>query len=548
MNPAILHNIEHLHLAAHQNCDEPKLVANWDSTYIYVQDSWLGRLWTWFYRGIVFLGYGDSSNEKLLKSIEKTFRLFLEHYESFEACQNNFERALSQRMNERDVDENIFHLARASFISWQAIFTCWDSFLKDENTLKLQERLKVTLGETFSSLPTSLFASHQFSRIFLLEGYLKQPLPVALLKRLACAQELSELYQEHLSRFIQKVNNHQQISVRLFSKALKELVMFYNATKSGVNADLLALKVALACDGCSIFSKEDEKHKQWVSSLKPGAILNCGSKEYALGKKLDDNFDSSVEMYAVDSNPSIAVCFAKNREWLSLRERLAQESWGIDSAAYIDRCCHFSVVERLCKPLITIKWASKEKLIEDDENLLKPIRERIEWYVRQGEHFPDGLNVRTLGFNTQGELKCSQVVTKGGNFNQLVEFAICCANGNRLVYKHLAEPIKKHNIARFYQGVVSNCLSEKPEPLKAVMDAYGLPKEAKNLIEQARKLESEIRLTRTEFPIHYSSLDQLTEGIKACYEQECYIGYLSHDFNKKVLEYLPKRRSLTNLN
>ncbi|MGZ3732459.1 MAG: hypothetical protein ACXU9U_01790, partial [Parachlamydiaceae bacterium] len=427
MNPAILiHNIEHLHLAVLQNSNDPKLVANWDSTYIYAQGSWLGRLWTWFYRGVAFLGYGDSSEERLLQSIKKTFQVFLQHHESLQVSQRDFQRALLQRMDGQDVNEEIFHQARAASISWQAILTCWNSFLKDENAQVFQERLKSVLDETALSLFTSSFESYPFSRVFQLEGYLKQPLPVALLKKLAWSQELSELNQEHLSAFIQQINDHQEIPLSVFSNALEELVTFYSTTTatSGVQDNLLALKVALASHGCTIFSKEDENHTQWVSSLQTDTILKSDTKTYTLGEKLEDNFDSDVEMYAVDGEPLMALSFARNCELLALRERLAKESWGIKSVSYIDRCCRFSVVERLDKPLIMIEWTSKETLTEDDKKFLKPIRKHIKWYVKENDYFPEGLSNRTLGFNRKKKLKCSQVITKGDNFNQLVDFVI----------------------------------------------------------------------------------------------------------------------------
>jgi hypothetical protein len=540
MNPAtLIHNIKHLHLAALQNCDDPKLVANWDSTYIYAQGSWLGRLWTWFYRGAAFLGYGDSSKERLVESIKKTFQVFLEHHESLKVSQGDFQRALLQRMDGQDVNEEIFHQARAASISWQAIFSRWDSFLKDENAQVLQDRLKSILGETALSLFTSSFDSYPFSHVFQLEGYLKQPLPVALLKQLAWSQELSELNQEYLSVFIQQINDHQEIPLCVFSNALEELVTFYSTTtaKPGSEAKLLALKVALASHGCSIFSKEDEKHTQWVSSLEPGITFQCGTKEYTLGEKLEDNFDSDVEMYAVDGDPSMALSFARNCELLALRERLAQESWGINSISYIYHCDRFSVVERLDKPLIMIEWTSKETLTEDDKKLLDPIRNHIKWYVKENDYFPEGLSNRTLGFNTTNELKCSQVITKGDNFNQLVAFVIQCAKGNPFVYRHLAKPIKKHTVAKFYQDVIKNSLREKPGTLDSVMEACDLPKglkESEYLIDQAQKLKSQIEFIKRELADHCSSLSELAKRIQECYDEECYIGRLPHNFKEKV--------------
>jgi hypothetical protein len=547
MNPAtLIHNIEHLHLAALQNSKDPKLVANWDSTYIYAQGSWLGRLWTWFYRGVAFLGYGDSSEERLLQSIKKTFQVFLEHHESLKAPQMDFQKALLQRMDGQDVDEEIFHQSRAASISWQAILTCWNSFLKDENAQVLQDRLKDILDETTSSLFASSFKSYPFSHVFQLEGYLKQPLPVALLKQLAWSQELSELNQECLSAFIQQTNDHQEIPVRLFSKALKELVILYSTTTptSDIEDNLLALKVALASHGCSIFSKEDEKHTQWVSSLEPGITLQCGTKEYTLGKKIEDNFDSDIEMYEVDGEPLMALSFARNCELLALRERLAKESWGIKSVSYIDRCCRFSVVERLDKPLIMIEWTSKEKLTEDDKKLLDPLRTHIKWYVKENDYFPEGLSNRTLGFNVENQLKCIQAITQGDNFNQLVTFVIQCAKGNPFVYRHLAKPIKKHKVARFYHSIVQNSLRDEPGTFQSVREACDIPEEAEDLAKQARELESQIGLIKKELAGHCSSLNQLGKKIQACYDNECYIGRLPRNFKDRVLEYLPKRDSI----
>jgi hypothetical protein len=527
-------------MAAKCHAEAPRLVANWSSTHLYAEEvSCIGRLWSLFYKGAELFGYKDLKQEKLVSAANATCRIFREIQQEAVLAQESYQAALLERIKGEEVPEERFHAARTTLTSWQSITSVWTIFLKSKESKGLQDYLKELSSEDSTSLLNRevLADLREFYSVIALEGCLQEPLPVLLLRKLSCSEELTKIEEITLEVFISRINNYPHLFVRTFGHVLRSCVKLFKVALPESYPNSIILKMALIFRGCMIFMKNDQKHQEWVRRLKPGDKVRCNGQEHILGGKIEGNGENgSLDVnFTVQEDPSKKISFAINRELMELRKYVSEEfSWGIRPLKYIDHCRHFAVMESIVEPLASIEWDSNTELSEHDRIRAEPIANLFRWLVDE-QRGPSNISLDSVGFNGNGVLRQSKLVVKGSyNFDEMVRYILKCANGNRAVFKCLIKPIHKHPYACFYRNVVKNCFSESPYSLNVLTQAAKVPRDVQmtSQLLQDSILELKSNLAETLSP-HI-----VAGAILKCYNDGAYVGLLPENFRQEVEEVL----------
>lgn len=560
-------NLVELYVEGHRirDVENPQMVANLRGTHLYVEASWMGKVWKWFYKIAACLKifrpeFADLKERKLLAAIQYTHDLFHRHFQEALAAQTTYQKAIEERFHLRSINEGNVHEARATIKNWHAATSHWFDFIKNKESEGIKEWIDQTLIRTHAQKPfilTHAKVSDFFSNTYkmvALEGYLQGPLPVEVLLKLACDQPLDKIEKETAQAFVRKMNKLKKtFSVKDFDDILESLVDCYKKdAKENVqlNPDLATLELALTNRGCRIFLQKDKEHLLWRDTLKPkkafihkGRVLTLGEP---IGKKENPELDRNV-VFNVAEDDKIVLVFGINRAICGIKDKIAEKlSWGLKSVRPIDmdEQRRFAIMPKCQDPLKYIKWKSVcSHLTKDDLNLAMPMKKLLEWFVGQNKS-PFNFSSEDLIFSAEGRIECLKATLEGPfNFNELVKYAINCANGNESIYNFISEPLKEHKYAKYYSEIVLKSLLDKPDNAGKIAQVYeiylsDIVNQGKILQKQiiALKKKAERLLKRINGNGENSFSKEIDKAILSSYQKQNYFGILPENFEAKVLE------------
>lgn len=565
-------NLVELYVEGHRlkHAENPKMVANLGGTHLYMKASWQGKVWKWFYKiaGLLKIfrpEYADLKDRKLLAAIQHTQDIFHKNYQHVLNAQTVYQNALEERSHIRNIDEWSVHQARATIKEWHSATSQWFDFIKNNGSKGVVDWIDRTLiknGIHKPFIPEAAKQSDLFDitcKMVGLEGHLQEPLPVEVLLKLACSQHLDRIEREVAQKFARKVNKLKKFTIKDFDEILNTLVDRYKKTNENgqPEPDLAALELALTNRGCHIFLQKDKEHLLWRDKLKPNTKFVHKGRELTLGepinKKEDPELDRNVVFNVVEDN-TIVLVFGINRAICGIKSKIAESlSWGLESVKPkdIDEERRFAIMPKCEDPLKNIKWESLgAQLTKHDLALATPMRMLLMWFVGQNKS-PFNFSSEDLVFSAEGRIECLKATLEGPfNFNELVRYAISCANGNKAVYNFISEPLKEHPYAKYYTEIISKSLQEFPEEASKVAQVYEIF--SKDIIDQGKVLQEKIitlkkkgkrLLERTNDNSDNSSSEEanINKLILACYQNQNYLGFLPDSFEQEVLaKLIPK--------
>lgn len=557
------HNLRHLYAAVHCPQKKSDLIANWSGTHLYIRGvGFGGHFWSLIYALAPLLGFSKAKLTRVQIAVRHTQRLFLEAQQKATAAQVEYLAALKARSIGQMVPENCFHLARSELTKWQSATKQWNKFLKSRHGKQTVEWVnKQCLDQKPFYSPEQvkeITALNRFYKIIALEGKLQRPIPVDLLFKIASSQELTSIERKNFKHFVSKINKKtdRPIPIHLFEKVLRSLTEIFqsitNATSTNAHATKLAnLYMAFFKGRCKLISQEDEKHIEWRKSLKAMQELNCNGRTLILGEQIGIKQGLKADhnlIFTVKNDESIVISVGINRALHDLKKEFSDQfSWGLEPVHYIDveKDGKFAIVERLAIDIAAFSWKSDRRiLLEEEEMLVEPIRNLIEWFIEQ-EKMPTNFDAKDIMYSKEGYLKFIKAHPQGiFEYNTLIRFVRQVAHGNRWIYHYLITPLTRHPYAAMYKALVHNALSTEGYSVANLLAAHKIHPHHVDVLEQARLLHLQVgelkkscllKLTAQHPGVDVTSLsDQITQIILFSYMNGKFIAFLPANVEQEV--------------
>jgi hypothetical protein len=534
-------------LANCSNADDVPLVPNLSGTKLYISSSGWGRLWRWFF-DYYSIFYGTSLEQcKLHHAIDLTRHSFLHHLKAVQEDAFRYRAYLTRLSQKEPADENKMHRYRKSIKAWNtSIYPTYKAIKNLENSLLVETHIKQHILPLHIE-PEAIKDIRRCQKIIALEGILEEPLPIEILYLASLDEELTFNQEKVLKRFVKKVNRSStEITMRSFHRTMSDLIALFKRAQPDTKPDLANLELMLSRYGWDLYIQPDKVHMDWRDTCAPGQTYYCNGREIILGEELPsvEHEEDYNRVFTVKNDDSLIVSIGINEAIHPLKRRVAKDSeWGIHSAAYIDVCPKFALIEKLKDPINSWSWkspsiicAENEFFDKADQHVAKPLALLARWFIQENR-IPTNFNKNHLMFNQAGQLKCLKIALEGDfNFNVLEEFFWECTNGNAQIFMQIMEfsTLDQHPCAKFYKQMVIDALNNVIQDAGDVaatenVDDYRVVDKGKELYTQVKKLESACmqhltRLYKTE------SIDDLNYKVRTAllhyYEMSAAGGFL----------------------
>jgi hypothetical protein len=568
--PAYRNNILNLQSATCEEDSYKHVVANFKGTRLYYSKAGWGRLYAFIYKVIAIFSRTQFAEKKKLLAFSYTVKEFNDEQVKIDKTLQRIEKSF------KDIIEG-YNLNREAFFDDQVLFTGWyddlgkfiSSVSKETNT-KVQTLIKTYLAfkdpkqaqkETPFNLKESLKKIKRYRHIIELERSIDKKTPYTVFTKLSMQKPLKgKNKKSKLSKWISKVNEKKELTVRKFHKGLKALVEHiaeFHRPPAAKVPTVAHLEVELLRKKCTVLQKEDVKHKKWKNELKAGDRLSTPQGTYTLKEQLGDpnKPDDNNKVFTIKESPDKVIVICKNQALPAMKEIVAKDfSWGVRPAEwlYVDPEGRFSVVERLERPLNVTKWSSKGKLSGEDRLRASPFIGQIKWLLEQ-ENTPENFFVKYLMFDRKGVLKCTKPTTIGEfNIVPIIQFAWECSGGNLVVFKHIMEEskVEKHPYMLYLKEIVDNALKDDdltPENLAAFQ--RHLITDPKT-IDEAKKIQHDIKEIKRKCTKKILKgyvvedvlglNDAITNRMKIIYGECGMVGLSADEVKKRAFEHIKK--------
>lgn len=557
-------NLQILYVAApHCTKEKSPVIANWGGTNLLIKNVGLtGWCWTQVFEKSSWAGYEGIDREKLRAALLLTHQTFSEEQKRAVDAQLVYIKSLQRLIRNEQVPPETFRASRETLCAWHSATSEWTKFLKTKesrgikNWLNELSKIEFQKPHFFAHKVLKVSAQlRRFFKIIALDGYV-QMLFAPLLFKTACSQPLNKNEKKDLNALSHKINKHSEsMGVRTFEKALIILNDLFK--QENLKASLVEMKMALIYAKCEIFFQKDVKYFCWRNTLKPGSTVFWGERELTLGEQLGVPIQPRKDrnrVFAVVEDASIVLSFGVNQALYDLRMEMRKTySWGLKSVKCLDVGAErrFAVIKRLMDPIVAIKWESQEKLVQKDLAIATPIANLVDCFLKQNKMFVN-FSADQIMFNKKGRLTYLKVPLEGHlNFNGLVEFVIQCSQGNPVIYQFMIARIKEHPYAVFYEKMVENALTSKPEDpsnFAAVLNTRPFFREVgftQSIFNQGSSLHDQIielkeecleEIKETCYLGQKKNLPGIvSKAILTCYQNGSYIGILPDDFDDEVI-------------
>lgn len=490
----------------HEMCASGGLVPDLSGKCIYSSKSGWGILYCWIFAIADFLGMEDLKKNCFERAMTHTHQIFSDGLQKTIETSKAFEESIVKKSAGEEVDKNTLSKQRHTISRWH---TATQSFKKIARSNE-HINLKNIIGKRFVDFHSSDYKSpfsesihseeiKKMQKIVYLEGQLQLSLPLKILFKASKKMPFIKSEKREFKHFIKKINEIDSfIKIRDFHRTLKAIVEVFNANSmQNVVPETTRLEMILANYGCRIIIQKDPKYIAQRDALKPGDTIVCNRRELTLGAPLGDREkkeDHNI-VFATD-DPNVVLSIGDNCTLHPLKRMLVdEESWGIESAKYIDidEKSGYALIEKLHDHLGSYVWISQSNQIQSaDEDIAIAIGKLLKWFLDQGRT-PINFSPNYLMFDNQGYLKCLKATSKGGlDFNALVEFAYRCSASNKYIYRYLMvnSELNTHLFAKFYEEMAAYAARSEYHDAADVAASMGI--HDSRIVDRGRKLVDEI--------------------------------------------------------
>lgn len=500
-------NLQEIYSACQSNkSEELALVPSLFSPQVYYSGSGWGRLWKWFYIAVRFLTCKDLKTDRLFKIMQKTEEIFSKRLPLVVENARSYQDYLRKRITEEEVDEKEVHALRKSVRKWTRSTAPFTSFLDKGKNKNITFLFQIFYSDALEQglRPFSYGEEEkllQETQLFIdLEGYLHRPLPIPLLKKLACGIELTPEEKHELENWVEILNKKKHsIPVGLFLDCLKALT-----ENSLFGGNLTDLQVRLLQNDLELLLMEDREHLRWRASLRPGDELACDGHLYKLGESvgLSGKEEDKNILFKIDGDEDHVIAIGMNQAYWPVKQRVAEEfQWGVKmpDIRKISPDGRFAVIEKLSPAVLENQWKTPKNhsVIDEDLFILTPIVNLLQWWGKQ-LICPVDFSLDYLMFNNEGELKYTHSLQpQPFDFRQLEDLAQDISQGHLNIYLYIMEQsnLSTHITMNFYRRVVQASLNNENCRIK------NLAAQRKTIdpevIRRGRHLYKEIRKMRT---------------------------------------------------
>lgn len=526
-------NLQEIYASVHQ--PESSLVPNMAGTRLYDSSRGWGRLWKLFYQLFSCCQAVQSLKErKLQEALNKTSSVFNEELLKVQPPLKAYGEHLDSVCNGYEPRED-YTKERREITAWNNATLPFLKLFHSQQNAKLraifeqhfpqgadeaEEVKEAEEKEAAAPLPFRadfLKACAAQQSIIDLEGILGgDPLPYEPLARICRGQSLNQGHLAALKTFVEKLMQHEnELEVVLLHQALKGLVESACPNIYNEASNVLArLELTLAEQGCTLFSKKDEKHVAWRDSLQPGNEIFCNLRPLVLGPQVGPRHrDDKTMIFEVQELPNQLVMIGVNRAILGIKAELNRkyrelrghgEPPVVEFMA-IDEHGTCALIPKLGESLENIQWYidSENRISMAPESLARLwlLAQFINELLKMGRT-PINLSLRDLRFSEDGREICFLRVPKLDvlDYNALSDFIFAVSTNNSTavsennlaIFKQLMEQsgMTRHSIAQFYQLIVENALSKAPRDVQNIVEASGI--EDPRVVDRAKTLHADL--------------------------------------------------------
>lgn len=514
------------------------LVADFSAMRIYDTGSGWGRIWSWFYRVVDRITNQTLHQDKLKLAIERTREIFNEHLVNLQPHIQHYRDYLEKSGKGYDVPESDFFLARNMISEWNLATR---SFLKIINQSVLNKQHSgLTLYNPIALTTDSpdLDAPCILQDVIDLEGYLGEPLPLSIFKKIVRDIPFNVIDLKLLHKWTAKINKT-DIGVKTFLKCLQAITKIYlkkNGSEKKFSDSFAKFAWVLEDNGCSLLDKADLKHLAWRHSLENGSPVIVNNVEYILGKELFNSTSSNdqTRVYSIKNRSDQVVLIAQNTVVLPIRSQRMQKgnTLGIEPARFIDISMDGKVAIMEClKPICRMVWTSIDaQLSSSDVPIIQEFSRLIKSFIDQNTT-PSNFSADNFMFNEKFQLKYIRPISRlAFDFNGVEDFIFELARGNLIIYKELMvkSGLASHLTSKFYREIVFNALHEQDDT--ATDDLAAIYKIGDSrVVDRAIVLTQKVRLLKSQniMRLRESNSRLLPDQMMRKANDELFLKYIS---------------------
>lgn len=340
-----------------------ELISNYFGDYLYPKSSWMGRLWTWFYK------LHDSYFTPGLE--QKNLQCAVNHvYQSFER-----------------------HLRRI-----KPYETLYSDHIKGKKIVFSE--LATARRELFQFYQATPDCYHPlYLPMIEVESLTKTPFPAPLIKKFT--KFTLDTDEKREFNFWIKTVNRSHVPIKCLHAALGLVV-----------ENLPEAEIMLEAHGLKIGTLKDPQHLAWRDALKEGDNVRCNGKIVTLGKRLDEKSDFDHRVYFEIEEGLLLIGI--NHAVPGMVRETNLKAWGVEPAAIleVDKEGKCAIVERLAAPVKTLKWSSNSAdITEKDRVQALPLINWFRW-LKDEEFVPDKFDPKFFMLDEKGTLRCTRAMQR----------------------------------------------------------------------------------------------------------------------------------------
>lgn len=481
--------------------EQSNLVPDIMGNRIFVSSSWRGRIWTWVYRVIDKI-LGDSFRQNNMKKVlKKTISLFENHLKTMKPFLEQYDEYLNKALQGKDAGK-ISHI-RAEIRRWNITTLPFLKLLHDPQIKKIKDLFFSHLPECSDNLKNEALFNQQIFKSSLcaqnimdLEAIIDDDVPFrAIANTFLSRKKGQEEDSKQLTEWVNKLNSSgEKIRINVIHDAFNALAEQILPEET---LDIRAKKVSqfeflLIGKGYSHLAKSDPETLQNRNKLKTGDSISFNGKILTLKEQcFTSNWHlNKTVIFHLENESQKVLVLGMNRAYLGIvREAIYNnEKYFTTLPLEIDYEQGLALKEWVYSPLKKIEWEIKKKSSEKTAGSKKENLERADLekcaaiadflseLVKKRES-PIEFSLYDLMFNKNGQICFLNPILKEPlNFMKIEDFVYRVSGENFEIYQKIMElsKLSTHVIAIFFQKIVENALSNKPEEISKLIKHSGI--------------------------------------------------------------------------
>jgi hypothetical protein len=299
-----------------------------------------------------------------------------------------------------------------------------------------------------------------------LEGMLKGPLPLVLLRKLIKGRILTSVDKQALEDFIKMINAQKSPSVvNTVHEVLACLISLYGKDKAF--ATLPEIEVLLCNHGCTIFDRDDLQMCAFRESVKEGDKIALNGNIYTLSREITSapKEKNKKRVFIVAEERNLVLVIAENRAILPILHHINKPPEGFTSKIAqfkeiaTDGSC--ALRERLYKIPIPAWKSSGGVFSEGDKRAFEILKMLIISFIKT-QSTPPNFSIDSLMVDKHGDFMALGKQTRAPfDFIAMEQLAISLANGNETILQRLMvdTELTKHKVAKSFKDVFNEALN-----------------------------------------------------------------------------------------